>query len=57
VPNSIITDNPVHWQEVPGILRQAPHPRGLGGCRTSTEQWSSGAGQWHDLTRPQAQDF
>jgi hypothetical protein len=33
-------------------LRRPPHPRGLGGRHTSTNQRPSGTCQWHDPTRP-----
>jgi hypothetical protein len=59
VPNSIITDNGSQFtgQKDPGVLRQVPHPRGLGSCGTPTNQRPSGACQRHDSTRPQAQNF
>jgi ribonuclease HI len=48
---------PIHRQEVPGILRQVLHPRGLGSRGAPTDQRPSGACQRHDSTRPQAQNF
>jgi ribonuclease HI len=43
---------PVHGQEVLGVLRQIPHPCGLGSCGTPTDQRPSRACQRHDPTRP-----
>jgi hypothetical protein len=57
VPNSIIKWLPIYWQEIPRVLRQIPNLRGLGSRHASTDQWSGGACQWHDPTRPKAQDF
>jgi hypothetical protein len=48
---SSLTTGPIYRQEVPGVLREIPHPHGLGGHCTPTDQWSGGACQWHDPTR------
>jgi hypothetical protein len=42
--------HPVHWQEVPGLLRGPPHPSGLGRRGSPHDKWAGGACQRHDST-------
>jgi hypothetical protein len=58
VPNSIITDNGSQFTGRKFLeFYDKFHIHGLGGRGASTDQWSVGAYQRHDPTRPQAQDF
>ena len=49
--------HPVHRQEILGILRQLSHMRGLVSCGAPTDEWASGACQWHDPPRTEAKDL
>jgi ribonuclease HI len=40
--------HPVHWEEVPGLLREPPHLCALGRRSSPHDKWAGGARQRHD---------